>query len=97
MASGPGQANAIRYRQRLVGAVQELDGVEDHVLAAEVLEIVDLVLAKPVGFVARLAGIVAVLDGRAVHQMLPAAAAVHRGPEIVQDMAVEAAHPAGAG
>ena len=43
-----------------------------------------------VGLVPRLAGKIAVFDGGAVHQMLAAAAAVHRGPEIVQHMAVEA-------
>ena len=43
-----------------------------------------------VGLVARLARIIAVLDRGAVHQVLAAAAAVHRGPEIVQHVAMEA-------
>ena len=84
------QPHLIRHRQRLVGAVEELDGVEDHVLVAEVFEIVDLVFARPVGLVPGLARLVGVFDGGAVHQVLAAAAAVHRGPEIVQHVAVEA-------
>src|SRR5262245_16448827 len=38
----------------------------------------------------RLAWRIGVLDRRAVHEMLPAAPAVDRGPEIIEHMAVEA-------
>src|SRR3954464_9576002 len=88
-ASGTAKADTIGHRQRLVGAVEKLDGVEDHLLVAQVREFVDLVLAGAVGLVARLAGKIVVLHGAAVHQMLAAAAAVHRGPEIIQHMAME--------
>ncbi len=57
---------------------------------AEVFEVVDLVLAGPVGFVARLARRVGVFDRGAVHQMLTAAPAIDRGPEIVEHVAMEA-------
>ena len=50
----------------------------------------DLVFACAVGLVASLAGKIAVLHGGAVHQVLAAAAAIHRGPEIIQHMAVKA-------
>src|SRR5712691_11044538 len=43
--------HAFRQRHRLVGALQELDGHEDHVLVAEIFEVVDLELAGPIGFV----------------------------------------------
>src|ERR1700758_4666864 len=73
-----------------VGALQELDGHEDHLLVAEILEIVDLELAGAVGLVPRLAGRVGIFDGGAVVHVLASAVARHRGPEIVEHVAVKA-------
>src|SRR5262249_53467371 len=74
----------------LVGAVEELDGHEDHLLVAEILEVVYLELAGPVGLVARLARLVGVFHRGAVMHVLAAAPAGDRGPEIVEHVAVEA-------
>ena len=38
-------------RHRFIGALEELDGHEDHLLVAEVLKIVDLELAGAIGLV----------------------------------------------
>ena len=43
-------------RHRLVGAVEEFDGHEDHVLVADIFQIVHLELAGGIALVARLAG-----------------------------------------
>ena len=40
-------ADLIGNGERLVGAVEEFDGHEDHFLVAEIFEVVDLVLAGP--------------------------------------------------
>ena len=68
-------AHLVRNGERLIGAVEELDGHEDHLLVAEIFEVVDLVLAGAIGLVAGLAGLVAVFDGGAVMDVLAAAAA----------------------
>src|SRR5262245_11062819 len=80
----------VGQRQRFVGALQELDGHEDHLLVAEIFEIVDLELAGSVGLVPRLARRIGVFDGGAVVHVLAPAAAAHRGPEIIEHVAVEA-------
>src|SRR5205823_8155347 len=77
------------YRQGRVGTVQELDRGEHQLGIADVLEIVHLALACPVGLMPRLAGPIAVLDRRAVLQMLPPASRRDRRPEIIEDMAVQ--------
>src|SRR5262249_57143798 len=63
-------AHAFRQRHWLVGALQEFDGHEDHLLVAEILEIVDLELAGPISLVPRLAGRVGGLDRSAVMHVL---------------------------
>src|SRR5262245_17261968 len=82
--------HVVGQRQRFVGALQELDGHEDHLLVAEIFEIVDLELAGSVGLVPRLARRVGVFDGGAVVHVLAPAAATHRGPEVIEHVAVEA-------
>src|SRR5580693_9742102 len=77
-------ADLIGNGKRLVGAVEELDGHEDHLLVAEIFQVVDLVLAGAVGLVAGLARLIAVFDRGAVVDMLAAAPAGDRGPEIVE-------------
>src|SRR5262249_40685925 len=62
----------------------------NHLLVAEIFEVVHLELAGPIGLVPRLAGCVGVFDGGAVVHVLASAAARHRGPEIVEYVAVEA-------
>src|SRR6185503_18392086 len=76
--------NVRRQSKRLVGALLEFDGHENHVLVAEVLEIVHLELTGGIGLVTGLTRLIGVLDGRAVMHVLTAASAVHRGPEIVE-------------
>src|SRR5437762_916762 len=77
-------------RQRLVGALQEFDGHEDHLLVAEILEVMDLELAGAIGLVPGLAGRVGIFDRGAVVHVLAPAAAGHGGPEIVEHVPVEA-------
>src|ERR1700691_2462881 len=76
-------AYRVRNGERLVGAVEEFDGHENHLLVAQVLEVVHLELAKAIGLVAGLAGRVAIFDGGAVMDMLASTAAGDRGPEII--------------
>ena len=47
--SGRRRAHRLRNRQRLVGAVEELDRHEHQFLVADVLEVVHLEFARPVG------------------------------------------------
>src|ERR1700684_4466453 len=47
-------AHLIRNGERLVGAVEEFDGHKDHLLVAEIFEVVDLVLTQVIGLVAGL-------------------------------------------
>src|SRR5471030_2884210 len=61
-SSGRFEPHAVGDRQRLVGAVEELDRVEDHVLVAKVRQIVHLELAGPVSFVPGFARIIGVLE-----------------------------------
>src|SRR5580658_590378 len=68
-------AHPVRNGEWLIGAVEEFDGHEDHLLVAEIFQVVDLILAGAVGFVAGLAGPVGVFDGGAVVDMLAAASA----------------------
>src|SRR6266571_1985037 len=87
-------ASAVRplrlgYRQRRVGAVQELDRGEHQLGIADVLEIVHLELAVAVGLVPGLAGPIGVLDGRAVLQVLPSASRRDRRPEIIKHVAMK--------
>jgi hypothetical protein len=63
--------------------------VEDHILIADIFEIVNLILAGPIGLVPGLAGLIGVFDRRAVMYMLASTSAVHRGPEIIEHVAVE--------
>src|SRR5262249_38439575 len=70
------------------------DGHEDHLLVAEILEIVHLEFARTVGLVPRLAGRVGVFDGSAVMHVLASTAARHGGPEIVGHVAGETGAPA---
>src|ERR1700684_4272449 len=51
-------ADLIGYDERLIGAVDVLDGHEDHLLVAEVFQVVDLVLARPIGLVAGFARLI---------------------------------------
>ena len=77
-------------RQGLVGAaVDRLDGHEHQLAVADVFQIVHLELARPIAFVPRLAGRVSVFHRRPVHEVLPAAPAAHRRPEIIEHVAVE--------
>src|SRR5262245_62996506 len=70
--------HVVGQRQRLVGALQELDGHEDHLLVTEILEIVDLELAGSAALVPRLARRVGIFDGGAVVHVLAPAAAAYR-------------------
>src|SRR6202050_3148691 len=83
-------ADLIGYGERPIGAVDVFDGHEDHLLVAEIFQVMDLVLARPIGLVAGLAGPVGIFDGGTVVDVLAAAPARDRGPEIVEHMAVEA-------
>src|SRR5262245_50561579 len=82
--------HAVGQGHRLVGALQEFDGHEDHVLVADVFQVVDLAFVEPIGLVPGLAGGVGVFDRRAVVHVLAAAPAGDRGPEVVEHVAVEA-------
>src|SRR5665811_2615303 len=81
--------HALRKLHRLVGAVFELDGHEHHFTVAEIFQVVHLELVEAVGLMTRLARLIGVFHGAAVMDMLTTAAARHRGPEIIQHMAVE--------
>src|SRR5215218_23180 len=76
--------------QGRVGAVDELDGDEDELGVAGVLEVVDLGLARSVALVLRLAGEVALLDRRAVLHARAPAPGRDGGPEVIEHVAVEA-------
>src|ERR1700738_4139129 len=80
----------LRKRKRLVGALEKFDGHEHHLLVAEILQVVDLVLPRSIGFVAGFARRVGIFDRRAVMHVLASASAAHRGPEIVEHMTVKA-------
>src|SRR6188474_2723272 len=80
---------ASRQLHRLVCAVLELDGHENHFAIAEVFQIVHLELALAIGLVARLAGLIRVFNGRSIVHVLEGAPAQNRGPEIVEHVAVE--------
>ena len=73
-SSDLGDPHGLRYGQWLVDAVQEFNRHEYQIGIADVLKVVHLVFAEPVGFVARLAGAVAVLSRLAVIEVLPAPA-----------------------
>jgi hypothetical protein len=83
------RAHCIGDRERSVRAVEELDGHEDHLLIADIFEIMNLVLAGPIGLVPGLAGLIGIFDRRTVMYMLASTSAVHRGPEIIEHVAVE--------
>src|SRR5262249_20095943 len=87
--------HVVRNRQRLVGAVEELDGDEVEIGRADVLKIVHLVMAGLVGLVARLARHISVLDGGAVVDVRAGSAVGRDRPEIVEHVAVEAEALAG--
>src|SRR3954466_6697844 len=75
-------------RQRLVGAVLELNRHENQFLVAQIFEVVHLELAGAVALVPGLAGSVGIFDGAAVVDMLAATSAADRSPEIIQHVAV---------
>src|SRR5271166_5845211 len=83
-------AHSIRNGKRLIGAVEEFDGHEDHLLVAEIFQVMDLELARSIGLVPGLARLIGIFDGGAVMDMLTAAAAADRGPEIIEHMAMKA-------
>src|SRR3984957_3392830 len=82
-------AHPVRNGKRLISAVEEFDGHEDHLPVTEVFKVMNLVLPGAISLVAGLAGRVAVFDRRAVMDVLAPAATRHRGPEIIEHMAVE--------
>jgi len=57
---------------------------------AEIFQVVDLVLAGFVGLVAGFARLIGVFDGGAVMDVLAAAAPGHRGPEVIEHVAMKA-------
>ena len=59
-------AHGFRDGERLVGAVEEFDGHEDHLLVADIRQVVDLEPAGSVGLVPGLARLIAVFDGGAI-------------------------------
>src|SRR5260370_35360198 len=63
-----------RKRHWLVGALQELDGHEDHLLVPEILKIMDLELTGAIGLVAGVPPRLGVFDGGDVLHVLRAAA-----------------------
>jgi hypothetical protein len=79
---------ARRTGERGVGAVEVLDGGEDQRPVADVLDVVQQVLARPEGEVPGLARGVRHLAGGAVARVLAAAAGVDRRPEVVEDVPV---------
>src|SRR6266446_4791249 len=83
------RTHAFGQRQRLVGALQEFHGHEDHLFVAEIFEIVHLELAAAISFVPGFAGGVGILDGGPVVYVLASAAAGHCGPEIIEHVTVE--------
>src|SRR6266516_7881639 len=91
-ASGRGSAVRplrLRHRQGRVGAIEELDGRKHQLGVADVHEIVHLELAFPITFMPGLAGLICMLDRRAVLQVLPPAPTGDRRPEIIEHVAVE--------
>src|SRR5438067_1285879 len=77
-------------RHRLVGAILELDGHENHFAIAKVFQIVHLEFTFAVTLVPRFAWLIGVFDSCPVMDMLTAASAGHRGPEIIEHVPVEA-------
>src|SRR5262249_31823385 len=72
-----------------VGALQKLDGHEHHLFVAEIFQIMHLELPRPIALVPGLARSVGVFDRGAVTQVLAAAPAADRRPEIIEHMAVK--------
>src|ERR1700677_4768298 len=85
----------IGNRKRLVGAIEKFDGHEDHLLVADIFQVMDLVLAGPIGLVPGLAGLIGIFNGRAVVDMLTPAHASHVGPEVIEHMSMKAEPLAG--
>src|SRR6185295_14810804 len=56
---------------------------------AEIFQVVHLELTRPIGLVPRLAGLIGVFDRSAVMHVLAAATTRDRGPEIIQNVAME--------
>src|SRR5580704_7100024 len=66
-------ADLVGDGERLIGAVDVLDGHEDHLLVAEIFQVMDLVLARTIGLVASFAWLIGVFDSGAVVDVLAAA------------------------
>src|SRR4029079_11587564 len=84
------RSHTVRQRHRFVGAVLELNGHENHLAIAEILQVVHLELALAVALVASLARLISVFDNRSVMDVLAGTPTGDRCPEIVEHMAMEA-------
>src|SRR6266550_3426677 len=80
----------IRHRQWRIGTVEELDRGEVQFVRPGVLEIVHLEVTLGVALVTGLAGRVGVLHDGAVIEIRARLAAGRAGPEVIEDMTVEA-------
>src|SRR5215510_9017879 len=85
----------IRHRQRIVGAVEELDRREVQLVRSDVLQVVDLEVPRGVAFMPGLAGRIGVLDDGAVIEMRACFAAGRARPEVIEHVAMEAETLAG--
>src|SRR5579883_175628 len=84
-----GGACPFRYWERLVRAVEEFNGHEDHFLVTKVFEIVDLVLPEAIALVPGFARLVGVFDRGAVLEVLAPTSAGYGGPEVIQHVAMK--------
>src|SRR3954463_1266465 len=83
-------SHRVRDRQGLIGAVEKLDRGEVQLARPGVLEIVHLEVPLGMALVTGLAGRMGVLHDCPVVEMPTRFAAGRAGPEVVEDMAVEA-------
>src|SRR5262249_35204200 len=81
---------ARRQRHRRIGAVFELDGHEDHLVIADIFQIVNCEFALAYPAVPCLVGLVGPFDRRAILSMRASAAARNRGPKVIQHVTMEA-------
>src|SRR6516162_11881011 len=81
---------ARRQRHRRIGTVFELDSHEDHLVIADIFQIVNCEFALAYPAVPYLVGLVGPFDRRAILYMRASAAAGNRDPKVIQHVTMEA-------
>ena len=82
--------SARRQRDRRIGAVFKLDGHEDHLVIADIFQIVNCEITLAYSAVPYLVGLVGPFDRRSILYMHASAAAGNRDPKVIQHVTMEA-------